>query len=83
MIAEVRHFFRIQLNFEDDHEIRLSILKLDKLNVCLQILCISYVARVSSNDDHLWIPFLTKYNHSYNIAQPSLMITFSTNSHDI
>ena len=57
--------------------------QLDELNVYLQILCFRNVARVSSNDDHLWIPFLTKYNHSYNIAQPSLMITFSTNSHDI
>ena len=73
MIAEVRHFFRTQISIEDDYETRLSILKLDELNVFLQILCFSYLARVSSNDDHPCNPFLTK-DHFNNLKlnqQPS------------
>ena len=54
------------LSDEDDYETRISILKLDELNVHLQILCFRYVAKVSSNDDHPCNPFLTKDHHSYN-----------------
>ena len=61
-----RYCTRLMLSDEDDYETRLSILKLDELNVHLQILCFRYVAKVSSNDDHPCNPFLTKDHHSYN-----------------
>ena len=64
MIAEVRYFFRTQFSIEDDYKTRLSILKLDELNVHLQILCFRYLARVSSNDDHPFNPWLTKDHHN-------------------
>ena len=51
---------------EDDCESGLSILKLDELNVHMQILCFRNGARVSSNDDNPCNPFLTEGHHSYN-----------------
>ena len=54
------------LNNEDDYETRLSILKLDELNVHLQILCFCDVAKLSSDYDHSCNPFLTKDHHWCN-----------------
>ena len=54
---------RVMLNDEDDYETRLSILKLDELNVHLQILCFCDVAKLSSDYDHSCNPFLTKDHH--------------------
>ena len=62
----------MMLNDEDVYETCLSILKLNELNVHLQILCFCYVARI-----------LSKLMIIMNllIELPSLIITFSTDSH--
>ena len=61
-----RYCTRLTLNDEDDYESRLSILKIDELNVHLQMLGVRFMVKDLSYDDHPCTPFLTKDHHSYD-----------------
>ena len=43
---------RIMIPFEEEYEERLSLLKLEELNIHLDILCLEYIAKVCDYDDH-------------------------------
>ena len=43
---------RIMIPYEVEYEERLSSLKLEELNIYLDILCLKYIAKVCCYDDH-------------------------------
>ena len=49
--------------YEEEYEERLSLLKLEELNIHLDILCLKYIAKVRDYDDHPCKKFLKDQDH--------------------
>ena len=54
--------------YGEEYEARLSLLKLEELNIHLDILCLKYIAKVRDYDDHPCKKFLKDQDH-YPIKQ--------------
>ena len=63
---------RIMIPYEEEYEERLSLLKLEELNIHLDILCLKYIAKVRDYDDHSCKKFLKDQDH-HPINRTSLM----------
>ena len=59
---------RIMIPYEEEYEERLSLLKLEELNIHLDILCLKYIAKVRDYDNHPCKKFLKDQDH-YPIKQ--------------
>ena len=54
---------RIMIQYEEEYEERLLLLKLEELNIHLDILCLKYIAKVCDYDDHPCKKFLKDQDH--------------------
>ena len=54
---------RIMISYEEEYEERLSLPKLEELNIHLDVLCLKYIAKVRDYDDHPCKKFLKDQDH--------------------
>ena len=54
---------RIMIPYEEEYGERLSLLKLEELNIHLDILCLKYIAKLCDYDDHPCQKFLKDQDH--------------------